>query len=202
MASLDDRIDIAQAAFFNYVLSYENMYIHYLFPALTMEFLFHTTEFVVERTILTTLIILYKALTYYNRDASDYAKILMVTAPFVNTLISYNPTKLVLYSIVYDESVVESFVVAACTYYFSQANYHANLLGLIGYIYARKNIALLQTRMETNVIVTLTLLPPQKQTFENKLKAFQGTIHTFIKRNIEYHLGIEMSEFEPSQHND
>jgi hypothetical protein len=32
--------------------------------------------------------------------------------------------------------------------------------------------------------------------------AIQYTFNTFIKKSIEYHVGIEMSEFEPSQHND
>ena len=75
MASLDDRIDIAQAAFFKFILSYENEYIHYLFPALILEFLFHTPTLMVERTILTTLIFIYKALTYYNRQERNYFKI-------------------------------------------------------------------------------------------------------------------------------
>jgi hypothetical protein len=202
MASLDDRIDIAQAAFFKFILSFENEYIHYLFPALILEFLFHTPTLVVERTILTTLIIVYKALTYYNRQESNYAKMLMVTAPFVNSFILYDPTNIVLYSIVYDASTVESIAVAACTYYFSQINYYVNMILLITYLYGRKNISLLETRMENNIIVTLTLLPPQKQTIGNKLMAIQYTFNTFIKKSIEYHVGIEMSEFEPSQHND
>jgi hypothetical protein len=156
----------------------------------------------VERTILTTLIFVYKALTYYNRQERNYAKILMVTAPFINSLIVYNPTNIVLYSIVYDASIVESLAVAAFTYYFSHINYYTNLLCLITYLYGRKNIALLETRMENNVIVTLTIVPPQKQTIENKLRSIQYTVNTFIRKNIEYYIGVEMSEFEPSQHND
>jgi len=202
MASLDDRIDIAQTAFFKFIISFENEYIHYLFPALILEFLFHTPTLVVERTILTTFIILYKALTYYNRQESNYAKMLMATAPFVYSFILYEPTNIVLYSIVYDASTLESITVAACAYYVSQINYYANLILLITYLYGRKNIALLETRMENNVIVTLTLLPPQKQTFENKLRSIQYTVNTFIRKNIEYYIGVEMSEFEPSQHND
>jgi hypothetical protein len=202
MASLDDRIDIAQAAFFKFILSYENEYIHYLFPALILEFLFHTPTLVVERTILTTLIIVYKALTYYNRQESTYAKMLMVSVPFINTLIVYNPTNIVLYSIVYDASMVESLAVAAFTYHFSHINYYINLLCLITYLYARKNIALLEMRMENNVIVTLTLLPPQKQTIENKLRSIQHTLNRFIQKGIEYHIGFELSESEPSSYND
>ena len=202
MASFDDRIDIAQAAFFKFILSYENVYIHYLFPALILEFLFHTPTLVVERTILTTLIIVYKALTYYNRQESNYAKMLMVTTPFINSLIVYDPTNIVLYSIVYDASTVESIAVAAFTQYFSQINYYTNLLYLMAYLYARKNITLLETRMENNVIVTLTMVPPQKQTFENKLRSIQHTLNRFIQKSIEYHIGFEMSESEPSSHND
>ena len=202
MTSLDDRIDIAQTTFLKFILSYENIYIHYLFPALILEFLFHTQTFNVERTILTTLIIIYKALTYYNRQQNNYAKMLLVTAPFINSLIVYNPTNIVLYSIVYDASLVESITVAACTQYFSQINYYVNIVCLMVYLYTRKNIALLETRMENNVIVTLTLLPPQKQTIENKLSAIQYTLNTFIKNCIEYHIGVEMSSFEPSQNID
>ena len=188
MASLDDRVEMAQNRIIHFFVDNEQYINEYITIPLFYESLFHNAGYNNVRSFILSLLVLLQIFKKVNNEQMTFDKIYLIT-PFFAYIALGNPyIATAFYSLVYSTNIFEGVFLGASTgYVYSYRSFEAAFIFHALYVLFRNNIKIVIEPIPGTSLTTLNVkmiyyIPP---TFSERIYSLQETVNVFINKQAE-----------------
>lgn len=188
MASLDDRVEMAQNRIIRFFINNEQYINEYLTIPLFYESLFHSTSYINWRCFILSLLILRQIFQRVNKKDIGFEYIYLLTPFFAYISMENKYTTAASYALVYSTNLFEgTFLGFSTGYLYSYRSFEAAYIFHVLYILFRNNVIISiepipnthQTTLHTKIV---NYIPP---TFSERVSFIQESVNAFINMQLE-----------------
>ena len=188
MASLDDRIEVAQNRIIHFFVDNEQYINEYITIPLFYESLFHSSSYIKSRCFIISLLILRQIFQKVNNKHITFENIYLITPFFAYAALRNQYTFTALYSLIYSINIFESLFLGISTGYLSSSrSFEAAYMFHVLYILIRNNVKIQiepipHTHLTNLNAKIIHYIPP---TFTERIYSLNETVNTFINNQAE-----------------